>query len=119
MEGLWSALAELSRPSSENAKRLRCVRLSLPDAGSFDVYKAEQAPGPITLWRVRGFLVAFDGQTQERHGVILGTKDGRALVNFDGPLLPVARFLPTTRSLTDLSYVIAAAVRRVLDQEPT
>ena len=114
VDGLWTALGELALPSDEDAKELRCVRLSLPDDASFDVYKAEQAQGPITLWRVRGFFSDAGADGEERSCVILGTKDGRALVNFTGPLLLVSGFEPTTRSLGDLSEVIAAAVRRFL-----
>ncbi len=120
MDSLWASLAALSKGSAEDEKVLHCVRLQLVDGATFDVYKAEEAPGAVTLWRVRGFFEPEGGgEVAERKGVILGTQDGRAIARMSTPdgdtMTPVTAHEPTTRALSDLSDVIAAAVQSLMD----
>lgn len=120
MQGLWTAIAALSVEAPQDRTVLPCVRLQLADGGSFDVYRADATEGPVTMWRVRGFSEGGGGAAQESVAVILGTKDGRAILKrtgADAGMTPVSGYEETTRSLGDLSQVIAAAVRRLMNAE--
>lgn len=120
VDALWQALGELAVPQPEEAKVVPCVRLRLEDGGAFDVYKAEEKPRHVTLWEVRGFQVAAgESDSVERKAVIMGTKDGRAFLNTGDAMVVVTEHEAATRPLSDLSEVIAAAVRRLLDDAPS
>jgi hypothetical protein len=120
---VFEGLAKLAAASDENATELACLRLDLGDGTYLDVYKAEQNPGPVTLWRVRGFHhTSMDPGTgdADRTAVILGTRDNRALLTWPGRPLdaggtmggtPIVGATETTRPLDDLAKVIAERLR--------
>jgi len=114
---LWSDLAELSVDDGEDAKVVRCVRLELDDAATLDVYKAEQTAGSVVMWHVRGFFESGGSAPEERQAVLLRTQDGRAIVKWAGGsgMAPVRGHAPKERPLTDLSGVIANAIRHRID----
>lgn len=117
MDALWASLAALGRPSDVETSALAVERLHLADGTRLDVYKAETAPGPVTLWRVRGFLERDGEPPTEQQAAVLGTKDGRAVVRFSDPglgMAPITEHAAATRALSDLSEVVAAAVRRLM-----
>ena len=120
VDDLWDALGELATPQGEEAKVVPCVRLRLEDGGHFDAYKAQEKPRHVTLWEVRGFHVAAgEDDADERKAVIMGTKDGRAFLNTGDAMVPIESHEATSRPLSDLSNVIAAAVRRFVEDDPS
>ncbi|MBL4687943.1 MAG: hypothetical protein JKY37_25355 [Nannocystaceae bacterium] len=117
MDTLWARLAELSEGSIDDDK-VHCERLHLADGALLDVHKAERAEGAVTMWRVRGFYEAEGADAVDRQAVILGTKDGRAIVRFSqgpGGMEPVQSHQPHARPLSALSAVLASAVRKLMD----
>ncbi|MCX4241241.1 hypothetical protein [Paraliomyxa miuraensis] len=132
---LWEQLEGLSRGLDPTQLSIPTVRVTLDSGSVLEVFRAEPVESTIAAWRVRGFTGpaaikhAFDpGRTPStskavRLAVILGTRDGRAMVTervsdeseeaLVGGLVVDAE--PSTRALIDLSEAIAAAVRALME----
>ena len=122
--GIFDALEGLGTPTDLEATSFPCVRLELRDGASFDVYRADRASPNAQIWRVRGFLDR-GGSTREQRALILGTTDGRAMLNLGNTLSPdnmadntVTQATPVSRPIEDLSEAMAKAVRALFGDEP-
>lgn len=109
----------------EPPQRVRCVQLTLASGGVFDVYRATEVNPSLPVWSVRGFEVAEDAPDVERRGLVMGTKDGRAMLTGGGRLDAqsaarsemVTQSSVSSREVKDLSEVIAAAIKTLMDAE--
>lgn len=134
---LWEHLEGLSRGLDPQRPSIPTVRVTLDSGAMLEVFRAEPVEATIAAWRVRGFtggtpLVPSSrastprSATAVRLAVILGTRDGRAMVTervsgtaeeaVVGGLVVSAE--PGERSLVDLSEAIAAAVRAFMGDPP-
>ncbi|MCH9685966.1 MAG: hypothetical protein K0V04_31315 [Deltaproteobacteria bacterium] len=119
---LFDRLRSLN-PDLADAPSVTCVGLRLEDGTRVDVFKAELANAALPVWRVQG-LVGEGPGVVERRGLVLGTRDGRAILAAGMPSLdrglegePVVAVESVVRPLRDLSEVIAQAVERRLGQD--
>jgi hypothetical protein len=118
---LWAGLAQLLLPASDE-RHLPCVRVDTSEGGQLDIYRAEQIPRAMPVWRVRGFYRDAAGVAVEQRAVLMGTQDGRAMLVHppaaEGeavrPSELVVAAQMTQRDIGDLADVIAAAVRRLV-----
>lgn len=132
---LWEQLGDLSRGLDPAEPSIPTVRVTLDSGSVLEVFRAEPVESTIAAWRVRGFTgptaikqsVASGPPTSTskavRLAVILGTRDGRAMVTervsdeteeaLVGGLVVDAE--PSTRALIDLSEAIATAVRALME----
>lgn len=109
----------------EDSQTVRCVKLTLASGGAFDVYRAKEVDPRLPVWSVRGFEVAENAPDVERRGLVMGTKDGRAMLTSGGRLdaQSAARSEMVThasadnRNVKDLSDVIAKAIRKLMTAE--
>ncbi len=119
---LWPWLQALTQ-ERDGASVVECVALTLHDGSRPEVFKAELANEALPIWRIRA-MQGHGAELAERRGLLLGTRDGRAILTtsltpaaggeLDGaPIMAVSR---TERPLSDLSELIARAVRRRLDE---
>ncbi len=134
---LWEQLEGLSRGLDPHRPSIPTVRVTLDSGAMLEVFRAEPVEAAIAAWRVRGFtggtpIVASHrpsiprSATTVRLAVILGTRDGRAMVtervsgSADEALVGglVVSAEPGERSLIDLSEAIAAAVRALMGDAP-
>ncbi len=145
---LWEQLEGLSRGLDPLRPSIPTVRVTLDSGAMLEVFRAEPVEASIAAWRVRGFtggssLAARAGSapggeaSSVAHGsgrrpsvvrlaVILGTRDGRAMVTervsgeseeaVVGGLVVSAE--PGERALVDLSDAIADAVRALMGEPP-
>jgi hypothetical protein len=146
---LWEQLEGLSRGLDPLRPSIPTVRVTLDSGAMLEVFRAEPVEASIAAWRVRGFTGAplsprrsTIGSTEGassfvtrspspassavRLAVILGTRDGRAMVTervsgeseeaLVGGLVVSAE--PGERSLVDLSEAIATAVRALMGEPP-
>lgn len=129
---LWEQLEGLSRGLDPLRPSFPTVRVTLDSGAMLEVFRAEPVEAAIAAWRVRGFTgpaapVATHrppraASAPVRLAVILGTRDGRAMVTervsgdseeaLVGGLVVSAE--PGERALVDLSEAIAAAVRALM-----
>jgi hypothetical protein len=117
-EALWEGLATLQGTTTEE-RALPCVRLATSTGAEFDVYRAERIERHVVVWKVRGFYRDADGETTEQRAVVMGTRDGRAMLTHPAsdpprPSEMIVDAEQTLRNLADLADVIAAAVRRLV-----
>lgn len=135
---LWEQLQGLSRGLDPTQPSIPTVRVTLDSGSVLEVFRAEPVESAIAAWRVRGFASATPkphvsrlteparpatAAKTVRLAVILGTRDGRAMVTervsdaseeaLVGGL--VVDTEPSTRALIDLSEAIAAAVRALME----
>lgn len=112
---LWPALEGLAVGLDPAETTIPTVRIGLEGGAVLEVFRAELVDAPMTAWRVRGFT---NGRTV-RLAVILGTRDGRAMVtervSTDDDQAVVGGLVAAVelgeRSIADLSAAIADAVR--------
>lgn len=142
---LWEQLEGLSRGLDPLRPSIPTVRVTLDSGAMLEVFRAEPVEASIAAWRVRGFTGAplsarrsiagglegarlpGSGSSAVRLAVILGTRDGRAMVTervtgdseeaLVGGLVVSAE--PGERALVDLSEAIATAVRALMGEPPT
>lgn len=143
---LWEQLQGLSRGLDPSRPSFPTVRVTLDSGSVLEVFRAEPVEAAIAAWRVRGFATstvapprADAATTREpvhappaskaavRLAVILGTRDGRAMVTervsdeteeaVVGGLVVSAE--PSERALIDLSEAIATAVRSLMGDPTT
>ncbi len=109
-----------------DARSVTCVGLRLADGTRVDVFKAELANASLPVWRVQG-LVGEGPTVVERRGLVLGTRDGRAILAKGMPTAggglegeSVMAVESVVRPLRDLGEVIAQAVERRIppDDDP-
>jgi hypothetical protein len=131
---LWEHLEGLSRGLDPLRPSIPTVRVTLDSGAMLEVFRAEPVEASIAAWRVRGFASgaasmkhrpapAHGSATSVRLAVILGTRDGRAMVTervsgaseeaLVGGLVVSAE--PGERALVELSEAIAAAVRALME----
>jgi hypothetical protein len=144
---LWEQLEGLSRGLDPLRPSIPTVRVTLDSGAMLEVFRAEPVEAAIAAWRVRGFTGAppsprvravtewasssvprpsGSASSSVRLAVILGTRDGRAMVTervsgdseeaLVGGL--VVSVEPGERSLVDLSEAIATAVRALMGEPP-
>lgn len=138
---LWEHLEGLARGLDPLRPSIPTVRVTLDSGAMLEVFRAEPVEAAISAWRVRGFTGASPSvssvvdrtrvpssasSSAVRLAVILGTRDGRAMVTervsgdseeaLVGGLVVSAE--PGERSLVDLSEAIAAAVRALMGEPP-
>lgn len=147
---LWEQLEGLSRGLDPLRPAIPTVRVTVDSGAMLEVFRAEPVEAAIVAWRVRGFtgapssprarsgtddvewvsssVVRPSGSASSavRLAVILGTRDGRAMVTervsgdseeaLVGGL--VVSVEPGERSLVDLSEAIATAVRALMGEPP-
>lgn len=144
---LWEQLEGLSRGLDPLRPSFPTVRVTLDSGAMLEVFRAEPVEASIAAWRVRGFTgappsararsmpagadepsspVARPPGSPVRLAVILGTRDGRAMVTervsgeseeaLVGGL--VVSVEPGERALVDLSEAIATAVRALMGEPP-
>lgn len=138
---LWEHLEGLARGLDPLRPSIPTVRVTLDSGATLEVFRAEPVEASIAAWRVRGFTGASSGASSVverarmtsrptssavRLAVILGTRDGRAMVTervsgdeeeaLVGGLVVSAE--PGERALVDLSEAIAAAVRALMGEPP-
>ncbi len=133
---LWEHLEGLSRGLDPLRPSIPTVRVTLDSGAMLEVFRAEPVEASIAAWRVRGFTggsaavessrVSRPASAAVRLAVILGTRDGRAMVTervsgdseeaLVGGLVVSAE--PGERALVDLSEAIAAAVRALMGDPP-
>ena len=138
---LWEHLEGLARGLDPLRPSIPTVRVTLDSGAMLEVFRAEPVEAAIAAWRVRGFTGASPSvssvvdrtrvpssasSSAVRLAVILGTRDGRAMVTervsgdseeaLVGGLVVSAE--PGERSLVDLSEAIAAAVRALMGEPP-
>ena len=129
---LWEQLEGLARGLDPERPSIPTVRVTLDSGAMLEVFRAEPVEASIAAWRVRGFTsgspsVARLPSTPSgtvRLAVILGTRDGRAMVTervsgeseeaLVGGLVVSAE--PGERALVDLSDAIATAVRALMGE---
>lgn len=121
---LFESLSELGVELSSVADRVPSIRVELADGSVLDVFKADRVQAHLQMWRVIGFerAVAGDSADRERRALILGTRDGRAMLTssltsaldegMNGQL--VTGMTKSSRSLDEVSEAMARAVRRLL-----
>lgn len=119
---LWEQLEGLSRGLDPRQLTVPTVRVTVDSGAVLEVFRAEPVEAAMAAWRVRGFT----GGTAVRLAVILGTRDGRAMVTervsdeseeaVVGGLVVSAE--PGERALVDLSEAIARAVRALMGDPP-
>jgi hypothetical protein len=138
---LWEHLEGLARGLDPLRPSIPTVRVTLDSGAMLEVFRAEPVEASIAAWRVRGFTGPSSGASSVvdrtrvpspkssavRLAVILGTRDGRAMVTervsgdseeaLVGGLVVSAE--PGERALVDLSEAIAAAVRALMGEPPT
>lgn len=126
---LWEHLQGLARGLDPLRPSIPTVRVTLDSGAMLEVFRAEPVEASIAAWRVRGFTGASSAidRSPVRLAVILGTRDGRAMVTervsdeteeaLVGGLVVSAE--PGERALIDLSEAIAAAVRALMGEPPT
>lgn len=120
---LWAQLEGLSRGLDPQQPLVPTVRVTVDSGAVLEVFRAELVEAPMPAWRVRGFT----GGATVRLAVILGTRDGRAMVTervsddaeeaLVGGLVVDAE--PGQRALIELSEAIASAVRSLMGEPPT
>ena len=139
---LWEHLEGLARGLDPLRTSIPTVRVTLDSGAMLEVFRAEPVEASIAAWRVRGFTGPSSGasslvartrvpspsstSSSVRLAVILGTRDGRAMVTervsgdseeaLVGGLVVSAE--PGERALVDLSEAIAAAVRALMGEPP-
>lgn len=136
---LWEHLEGLARGLDPLRTSIPTVRVTLDSGAMLEVFRAEPVEASIAAWRVRGFTGPSSGASSlvartrvpspssaVRLAVILGTRDGRAMVTervsgdseeaLVGGLVVSAE--PGERALVDLSEAIAAAVRALMGEPP-
>jgi hypothetical protein len=132
---LWEHLEGLARGLDPLRPSIPTVRVTLDSGAMLEVFRAEPVEASIAAWRVRGFTGGSTGVEHSRVSssgsavrlaVILGTRDGRAMVTervsgdseeaLVGGLVVNAE--PGERALVDLSEAIAAAVRKLMGDPP-
>jgi hypothetical protein len=132
---LWEHLEGLARGLDPLRPSIPTVRVTLDSGAMLEVFRAEPVEASIAAWRVRGFTGGSATEAVEssrasrsavRLAVILGTRDGRAMVTervsgeseeaLVGGLVVSAE--PGERALVDLSEAIAAAVRALMGEPP-
>lgn len=137
---LWEQLEGLARGLDPLRPTIPTVRVTLDSGAMLEVFRAEPVEASIAAWRVRGFTGPSAGASSVvdrtrvpspkssavRLAVILGTRDGRAMVTervsgdseeaLVGGLVVSAE--PGERALVDLSEAIAAAVRALMGEPP-
>lgn len=126
---LWEHLEGLARGLDPLRPSIPTVRVTLDSGAMLEVFRAEPVEAAIAAWRVRGFTGASSVVAKSsavRLAVILGTRDGRAMVTervsgdseeaLVGGLVVSAE--PGERALVDLSEAIAAAVRALMGEPP-
>jgi hypothetical protein len=119
---LWEHLEGLSRGLDPRQLTIPTVRVTVDSGAMLEVFRADPVEAAMAAWRVRGFT----GGTAVRLAVILGTRDGRAMVTervsdeseeaVVGGLVVSAE--PGQRALVDLSEAIARAVRALMGDPP-
>ena len=122
-ERLWGALEGLAQGLPPQQPIVPTVRVVVDSGAVLEVFRAEKVEATMEAWRVRGFT--DDGSTT-RLAVILGTRDGRAMVtervSNEHELAVVGGMVVeaevNTRSLSDLSAAIADAVRELMEERP-
>jgi hypothetical protein len=132
---LWEQLEGLARGLDPLRPCIPTVRVTLDSGAMLEVFRAEPVEASIAAWRVRGFTGGSSGvarvpsttSSAVRLAVILGTRDGRAMVTervsdeseeaVVGGLVVSAE--PGERALVDLSEAIATAVRALMGEPPT
>lgn len=120
---LWGALEGLAQGLPEAQPTVPTVRVVVDSGAVLEVFRAERVEAAMEAWRVRGFT--DDGCTT-RLAVILGTRDGRAMVtervSNEHDLAVVGGMVveasANKRSLNDLSQAIADAVRELMEDRP-
>lgn len=120
---LWGALEGLAEGLPPQQPVVPTVRVVVDSGAVLEVFRAERVEAAMEAWRVRGFT--DDGSTT-RLAVILGTRDGRAMVtervSNDEDLAVIGGMVVeasvNTRSLSDLSQAIADAVRGLMGDRP-
>lgn len=129
---LWEQLEGLSQGLDPARSSIPTVRITLDSGSVLEVFRAEPVEASIAAWRVRGFTgnaisaVPRPPKPGVRLAVILGTKDGRAMVTervsdeteeamVGGLVVSAER---GERALIDLSEAIAAAVRALMGEPP-
>lgn len=131
---LWEHLEGLSRGLDPLRPSFPTVRVTLDSGAMLEVFRAEPVEATIAAWRVRGFTSGAPSMGHRpaapsaaaaavRLAVILGTRDGRAMVTervsgeseeaLVGGLVVKAE--PGERALVELSEAIAAAVRALME----
>lgn len=119
---LWGALEGLAQGLPPHQPIVPTVRVVVDSGAVLEVFRAERVEAAMEAWRVRGFT--DDGSTT-RLAVILGTRDGRAMVTervsneqavVGGMVVEASS---NTRSLSDLSQAIADAVRELMEERPS
>jgi hypothetical protein len=132
---LWEHLEGLARGLDPLRPYIPTVRVTLDSGAMLEVFRAEPVEASIAAWRVRGFTGGSSAVERSRSSsasaavrlaVILGTRDGRAMVTervsgdseeaLVGGLVVSAE--PGERALVDLSEAIAAAVRALMGEPP-
>jgi len=132
---LWEHLEGLARGLDPLRPSIPTVRVTLDSGAMLEVFRAEPVEASIAAWRVRGFTGGSAAEavgpsrasrSAVRLAVILGTRDGRAMVTervsgeseeaIVGGLVVSAE--PGERALVDLSEAIAAAVRALMGEPP-
>jgi hypothetical protein len=114
---LWEHLEGLSRGLDPQQLSIPTVRVTVDSGAMLEVFRAEPVEAAMAAWRVRGFT----GGTAVRLAVILGTRDGRAMVTervSDESEEAVVGGLVGERALVDLSEAIARAVRALMGEPP-
>lgn len=119
---LWAQLEGLARGLDPQQPTVPTVRVTVDSGAVLEVFRAERVEAPMPAWRVRGFA----GGTTVRLAVILGTRDGRAMVtervsdDADEALVGglVVSAQAGQRAMIDLSEAIASAVRALMGEPP-